>query len=90
MHIIIPRAGFLNLGTTDILSQVILGSGAVLCITGCLARSPVCPQKTPGTPLAATTNSTPDTAKCPLGAKMLQLKTTQLEKLGSNSIPGDY
>lgn len=34
------RAGFLNLCATDILDQVTLGRGAVLCIMECCPASP--------------------------------------------------
>lgn len=48
-HTPVPKARFLNLGTADVLYQMILCCGAVLCIAGRLAASLASTHHVPGT-----------------------------------------
>lgn len=66
-----PIAGFLNLGTIEMLDQVILCGRRQLCIVERLAASlPSCPSPTRGPELLGQPKMSPGISKCPLGSKV--------------------
>ena len=69
-----PIAGFLNLGTIEMLDQVILCGRSPLCIVGRLTSLPSCPSPTRGPELLGQPKMSPGISKWPLGSKITTVK----------------